>query len=349
MSLSYEILPPVENLDWGSLIFGYTPTDYNIRFHYHDGAWGDMEITSETTIPIHISAACLHYGQEAFEGLKAFRCPDGKVRVFRALQNARRMHNSALGLMMPPLPEDKFLKAVEAAVRLNSRFIPPYETGAALYMRPLLIGTTPLLGVKPAQDYTFVMFATPVGPYYKTGFKASPFVIMRGYDRAAPLGTGQYKVAGNYASSLVAENKAHNLGYSGILYLDAKKKKYIDECGAANFFAIKNGAYITPKSTSILPSITNDSLMRIATDKGIAVEQRQIEVRELAQCQEAGACGTGAVISPINRIDDYDTGESYIFSRGTDPGPVSLDLYNTLRSIQYGLLPDPYGWVTVLE
>lgn len=347
--MDYKIEPPVDNLDWGKLIFGYTPTDYNIRYTYHDGRWGKMEICSDPNISIHISAACLHYGQEAFEGIKAFRCQDGKVRIFRMDQNARRMQNSCRGLMMPALDEDKFMQAAIAAVRLNSRFIPPYETGAALYLRPLMIGTTPLLGVKPAKDYLFVLFATPVGPYFKTGFKASPFVIMRQYDRAAPLGTGRYKVAGNYAASLVAEDKAHQLNYSGIIYLDAKEKKYIDECGAANFFAIKHGTYITPKSTSILPSVTNDSLMQIARDMGITVEQRQITVDELADCQEAGACGTGAVISPISRIYDYNTGIDYIFSRDDRPGPVSLQLYKHLRAIQYGELEDNHNWVTILE
>jgi len=338
-----------EKIDWANLTFGYLPTDYNIRCYYKNGSWGELEISSTDTINLHIAATCLHYGQEAFEGLKAFRGKDGKIRIFRMDENAKRMQSSASGLLMQEFPIEKFNEAVIKAVKLNERFIPPYESGASLYIRPLLIGTSPQVGVNPSKEYLFTLFVTPVGPYFKGGFQTSPFVIMREYDRSAPLGTGVYKVGGNYAASLVANKRAHEMGYSNVFYLDAKEKKYIDECGAANFFGIKNNTYITPASTSILPSITNKSLMRLAESLGMKVEHRPVPVTELDTFEEAGACGTAAVISPIERIDDLENDKSYIFSKDGKPGPVSTKLYNKLRAIQYGDEPDEFGWVTVLE
>jgi len=250
---------------------------------------------------------------------------------------------------MEQLPLDKFQDAVVKAVKLNERFVPPYGSGASLYIRPFLFGISPQLGVGPALEYLFIVFVAPVGPYFKGGFATTPFVIMRQYDRSAPLGTGKYKVGGNYAASLVAGEHAHKLGYSNIFYLDAREKKYIDECGAANFFGIKDNTYITPKSTSILPSITNKSLMVLAEDLGLKVEQRSIPVEELATFEEAGACGTAAVISPIERIDDYDTKITYKFSKDGKPGPVCDKLYHKLHDIQCGDEPDNHGWVTVIE
>ena len=224
--------------------------------------------------------------------------------------------------------------------------IPTYESGATLYVRPLLVGMSAQVGVHPATEYMFLIFVTPVGPYFKGGFSTNPYVIMRDHDRAAPLGTGIYKVGGNYAASLQANDKAHKLGYACEFYLDAKEKKYIDECGAANFFGIKNNTYVTPKSTSILPSITNKSLMQLAEDLGMTVERRQIPEEELETFEEAGACGTAAVISPISRIDDVETGKSYVF--GDKPGPISEKLYNKLRNIQYGIEEDVHGWTRVV-
>ncbi|MBR1631873.1 MAG: branched-chain amino acid aminotransferase [Paludibacteraceae bacterium] len=337
------------DINWSSLGFGYVPTDVNIRCTYKDGQWGPLRITKDTTISMHIAATCLHYGQEAFEGLKAFRGKDGKIRLFRMDENAKRLYRTCEGIMMAPLPIEKFCEAAILAVKENLRFVPPYESGASLYLRPLLIGMSPQVGVKPAAEYEFILFTTPVGPYFKGGFQTTPFVIMREYDRAAPLGTGTYKVGGNYAASLLANKKAHDMGYSNVFYLDAKEKKYIDECGAANFFGIKGNSYVTPKSTSILPSITNKSLMQLAKDMGMEVEQRHIPVEELAEMQEAGACGTAAVISPISRIDDYDTGKKYVFSPDGKPGEVCTRLYNRLRAIQYGEEPDNYGWTTIVE
>lgn len=339
----------MKEIDWANLSFGYMKTDYNVRCYYRDGKWGEIEVCSEETLNIHMAATCLHYGQEAFEGLKAYRCPDGKVRVFRMDENAKRLQSTCRGILMPELPTERFEEMVKKVVRLNERFIPPYESGATLYIRPLLIGTGAQVGVHPANEYLFVIFVTPVGPYFKGGFAANPYVIIREFDRSAPLGTGIYKVGGNYAASLKANKMAHDLGYSCEFYLDAKEKKYIDECGAANFFGIKNNTYVTPKSTSILPSITNKSLMQLAEDMGMKVERRPVPEEELLTFEEAGACGTAAVISPIERIDDVENGKSYVISKDGKPGPVCTKLYNKLRAIQYGDEPDTHGWVTIVE
>ncbi len=339
----------MKEIDWANLSFGYIRTDYNIRINYRNGAWGELEVSSEEHLNLHMAATCLHYGQEAFEGLKAFRGKDGKVRIFRLEENAARMQSTSRGIMMAELPTELFRDAVVKAVKMNERFIPPYESGASLYIRPLLIGTGAQVGVRPADEYMFVVFVTPVGPYFKGGFTTTPYVIIREFDRAAPHGTGTYKIGGNYAASLRANKKAHDLGYSCEFYLDAKEKKYIDEAGAANFFAIKGNSYITPKSSSILPSITNKSLMQLAEDMGMTVERREVAVEELSTFDEAGACGTAAVISPIERIDDLDNNISYVFAKDGKPGPVSLKLYNKLRGIQYGDEPDTHGWVTIVE
>jgi len=339
----------MEQIDWGNIGFGYMKTDFNIRCTYSEGKWGELEVHESEFLSLHMAATSLHYGQESFEGLKAFRGKDGKIRVFRMKDNALRMQDSSDGTMMARVPVEIFEEAVLKAVKLNERFVPPYESGASLYIRPVLFGSGAQVGVKPSTEYMFIVFVTPVGPYFKGGFQTTPFVIMREYDRSAPLGMGKYKVGGNYAASLVAGQRAHDMGYSNIFYLDAREKKYIDECGAANFFGIKNNTYITPKSTSILPSITNKSLMVLAVDLGLKVEQRAIPVEELATFEEAGACGTAAVISPIERIDDFDEQKSYVFSHDGKPGPISEKLYHKLRGIQYGDEPDTHGWVTVLE
>ena len=337
------------NIDWQNLPFGYLKTDYNVRCYYRDGKWGEIEVSSEETINIHMAASSLHYGQESFEGLKAYRCKDGKIRMFRPDENAARMQSTSRGIMMPEMPTDRFIEMCKLVIKMNERFIPPYGTGASLYLRPLMIGTGITVGVKPANEYLFMIFVTPVGPYFKGGFKANPYVITRKYDRSAPLGTGIYKVGGNYAASLRAHVEAcHGGQYACEFYLDAKEKKYVDEAGAANFFGIKDGTYITPLSSSILPSITNKSLIQIAESLGMKVERRPIAEEELATFDEAGACGTAAVISPISRIDDPETGKSYTFGDGK-PGPWSQKLYNKLRGIQYGTEPDEFGWITIVE
>jgi branched-chain amino acid aminotransferase len=339
----------MEQIDWANLSFGYMPTDYNVRYNYRNGEWGELEVSSSEYINLHMAATCLHYGQEAFEGLKAFRGKDGKIRIFRLDDNAKRLQSSCDGILMAQLPVDKFKEAILKVVKLNERFVPPYGSGASLYIRPVLFGTTAQVGVHAATEYTFIVFVTPVGPYFKGGFACNPYVIIREFDRAAPLGTGTFKIGGNYAASLRANKKAHDLGYSSEFYLDAKEKKYIDECGAANFFGIKNNTYITPESTSVLPSITNKSLIKLAESFGLKIERRQVPEEELLEFEEAGACGTAAVISPIERIDDIENGKSYVISKDGKPGPVSTKLYNKLRAIQYGDAPDEFGWITVVE
>ena len=336
-------------IDWSNLSFSYTKTDYNVRCIYKDGKWGDIEISDSEYVPLHIASSCLHYGQESFEGLKAFRGKDGKIRIFRPEENAKRFIRSAEGVKMAPLPVEKFCEMVKMVVELNKRFIPPYGSGASLYIRPLEIGISPLIGVRPADEYMVIMLATPVGPYFKEGFNPTKVCMSREYDRVAPKGTGSIKVGGNYGASLVAGEKAHDLGYSVMLYLDPKEKKYLDECGAANFFAVKDNTYITPASESILPSITNMSLRQIAEDLGMKVECRPIPVDELKTFEEAAACGTAAVCSPIDEVDDLDTGDVYKFGTPGKAGKVTTELYNHLRGIQYGELPDTHNWCTIIE
>lgn len=337
------------NIDWSSIGFGYIPTDYNVRVSYKDGKWGEIEVTQSEHINIHMAATCLHYGQEIFEGLKAFRGKDGKIRIFRLEENGKRIQRSAEGIMMEPLPLELFKEMAIKVVKLNERFIPPYGSGASLYLRPLEIGTSAQVGVKPAKEYMFMIFVTPVGPYFKDGFKPVKIAIYRGYDRAAPLGTGRWKVGGNYAASLAAGELAKRNGYSAVLYLDPKEKKYIDECGPANFFAIRNNTYITPKSDSILPSITNMSLQQIAKDLGLNVEARPMPVEELATVEEAAECGTAAVATPILEVDDIDTGAKYVISKNGEPGPLTTKLYDRLRAIQLGDYEDTHNWVTIVE
>lgn len=336
-------------IDWSNIGFGYMPTDYNVRCYYRDGKWGDIEVSTSDKIEMHIAATALHYGQEIFEGLKAFRGKDGKIRIFRPWENARRIRESARGILMAEIPEDKFIEMVTKVVELNERFVPPYGSGASLYIRPLEIGMSARVGVKPADEYCFMVLVTPVGPYFKGGFKPTNICIMRQYDRVAPCGTGRWKVGGNYAASLTAGEHAHELGYSAVLYLDPKEKKYLDECGPANFYAIKDGKYITPKSDSILPSITNDTLMQLARDFGMEVEQRHITVDEIPDFQEAAACGTAAVTSPVGEIDDLDTGKKYVIAKDGKPGPITTRFYDILEAIRLGEAEDPHGWNLVLD
>lgn len=337
----------METIDWKNLGFGYSKADFNIRCWYRNGQWGELEVSDSEHITLHIGATAFHYGQEAFEGLKAYRGKDGTIRVFRMEENAKRMQRSSQGIMMAEVPVSLFTEAVRKVVKLNEALVPPFDSEASLYIRPLLIGTGPQIGVKPADEYLFMIMVMPVGPYFKEGFKPTDLVIYREYDRAAPLGTGKIKVGGNYAASLVAGDRAHKNGFSAVLYLDAREKKYIDECGPANFFGIKGNSYITPKSDSILPSITNMSLRQLAKDMGMKVEERQILVEELSEFDEVGACGTAAVISPVKRIYDADKGIEYLY--GNDPGKVSVKLYEHLRGIQYGTEPDPHHWMSVIE
>lgn len=331
----------MKNIDWKHLTFSYTECAKIVRCSYRDGQWGDVYATDDFFISIHAAATALQYAQEAFEGLKAFRGVDGQVRIFRPQENARRLQDSAKSMYIAPLPEEKFLEAVQLCVAENIDYLPPYGTGATLYIRPILIGTTPKVGVSPAHEFEFMCLATPIGPYFPSGFGTTPFIINRRVDRAAPFGTGQYKVGGNYASSFRATEPAHEQGY-GVLFLDSREHKYIDECGGANFFGVKDGVYITPKSDSILPSITNRSLMTLCGDLGIRYEERQIPVEELAEMQEAASCGTGAAISPISRIIDPDIARVYEY--GLAPGDVCCRLYHALQDIQFGRAEDTHGW-----
>ena len=339
-----------QDIDWSKLGFHYTEPDYIVRSAYHDGVWEEPYATKDKFLHLHVSATCLQYGQEAFEGLKAFRGVDGKIRLFRWRENAKRMQRSAEGLYMQPVPTDIFGKAIYLALEKNMDFLPPYGTGATLYFRPLLIGTTPRLGVGPGRDFEFIVIPSPIGPYYPGKFHCTTFIVNRHVDRAAPLGTGQFKVGGNYSASFRATEAAHAQGYD-CLFLDAKHHRYIDECSAANFIGIKRKGdeieYLTPRSTAILPSITNDSLMTLAKEKGMKVTRRHIRLEELADMSEAAACGTACVISPIDKVIDAENNTVYSF--GNEPGPVMTELYHALRDIQFGRAEDRYHWCEVID
>ena len=339
----------MENINWKNLSFGYIKTDYNVRTYYKDGKWSEPEVTDSEYLNIHIAATALHYGQEAFEGMKAYRGKDNKIRLFRWRENAKRMINSARGIIMAEVPEELFGEMIFKAVRMNEKYVPPYGSGAALYIRPLLFGSGPEVGVRPSAEYTFMVFVTPVGPYFKGGVKPVNMMICREVDRAAPLGTGIYKVGGNYAASLRAIVKARDLDYANVIFLDAKEKKYIDECGPANFFAIKGNSYVTPKSDSILPSITNKSLIELAESIGMKVEKRKVSIDELPEFDEAGACGTAAVISPIGKIFDPETNRVIDYCKDGKPGEMQMKLYDMLTGIQKGDMPDTFDWITILD
>jgi branched-chain amino acid aminotransferase len=339
----------MNNIDWKSLPFGYLKTDCNIRCYFKNGQWGELEVSADENINMHMASSCLHYGQEAFEGMKAFRGSDGKIRLFRPEENAKRLVLSAKGVMMQPVPVELFIEACKKAVKLNERFVPPYGQSASLYLRPLLIGIGPQVGVKASAEYMFVVFVTPVGPYFKEGFNPIKVQIVRDYDRAAPLGTGTFKVGGNYAASLAAIDRGQKEGYASVLFLDAKEKKYIDEAGPANFFGIKNNTYITPDSLSILRSITNMSLRELAADMGLKVELRSVPIEELDTFEEVGACGTAAVISPIGSIIDRETGKFYEYCKDGKAGKISTQLYERLRGIQEGEVEDKFGWNLIVE
>lgn len=337
------------DIDWKNLPFGYFKTDYNVRTYNKNGNWGELEVSSSEYINIHMAATALHYGQEAFEGMKAFRGKDGKIRVFRWEENAKRMQSSAQGVMMAEVPSELFKEAVFKAVKLNEKYVPPYGLGAALYIRPLLIGSGPEVGVKPSKEYMFMVFVGPVGPYFKEGFNPVDLQIISDYDRAAPNGTGHIKVGGNYAASLRALDRGKREGFASVIFRSSADRNFIDEAGPANFFGIKGDTYITPDSHSILPSITNMSLRTLAKDMGLKVERRHVAIDELDTFDEVGACGTAAVISPIKKIVDRDSGKVYEYCKDGVAGPISTDLYLKLREIQEGIAEDIYGWIEFVE
>ena len=334
------------NINWSALGFHYTEPDYIVRAACHDGVWEQPYATKDKYLHLHVSATCIQYGQEAFEGLKAFRGVDGKIRIFRWQENAKRLQRSAEALYMAPPPTDLFGDAIRLALLKNLRFVPPYETGATLYFRPLLIGTTPRLGVGPGRDFELIIIPSPIGPYYPGKFHCTSFIVNRHIDRAAPQGTGQFKVGGNYAASFRGTEAAHAQGYD-CLFTDSKTHKHIDECSAANFIGIRGNEYLTPRSSAILPSITNASLMVLAKEMGMKIVRRHIPVEELATMDEAAACGTACVLSPIDKVVDPDKGVTYSISN--EPGPVTTRLYNALQDIQYGRVEDAHGWCEIVE
>ena len=335
----------MKDLNWSELSFGYMPTDYNVRCYYRDGKWGEIEVCSDEYIKMHMAATCLHYGQEAFEGLKAYRCPDGKVRTFRADENAARLQSTCRGILMPEVPTELFEEMVRKVVVLNQEYIPTYESGATLYLRPLLVGTSPQVGVRPSSEYLFMIFVTPVGPYFHEG--AKPITIcVSDFDRAAPKGTGHIKAGLNYAMSLHANVTAHANGFDENLFLDPGTRTYVEETGGANFlFVTKDNEVVTPLSDSILPSITRRSLVYVAEHYlGLKVTTRKVRLDELKDFAECGLCGTAAVISPVGKVVDH--GKEICFPSGMEKmGPITQKLYDTLTGIQYGKIEAPEGWI----
>ncbi len=331
------------DIDWASLGFSYMPTRSNVRCKWANGEWSKPELTTDVNVSISIAATCLHYGQNAFEGLKAFRCKDGKVRVFRPWENAKRMNRTAHQLLGPEIPEELFLDALHKVVLDNIDYVPPYGSGGSLYIRPLYLGTGPMIGVAPADEYEFIIMVMPVGKYYKEGLKGVPTLVIEDYDRAAPKGMGQYKCSGNYGASLMPAKLAKKAGYPVPLFLDPKEHKYIDEFGTSNFLAItEDGKYVTSDSPSILPSVTNMSLMEVARDLGMTVEKRPIVAEEeLPTFKEVCACGTAVVITPISSVTIHGKTITY----GNECGPVSKKLYDILTGIQYGELEDTHNWM----
>ena len=336
-----------KNIDWGSLSFTYQPTDYRVTASYEDGKWSELELTTDPTVHISECACVLQYAQTVFEGLKAYRTEDGKIVTFRPDLNAQRMIDSAVRLAMPPVPEDMFMKALDMLVKANADWVPPYGSGATLYIRPFIYGSGPMIGVAPAPSFEFRMMCMPVGPYFKEGIK--PIVIkVSDFDRAAPHGTGNIKAGLNYAMSLYAGELAHAEGFAENMYLDAGTRTCVEETGGANFiFITKDGKVVTPKShsDSILPSVTRRSLMVVASDVlGMETETREVKFEEVPEFAECGLCGTAAVISPVGKINDH--GREIAFPSGMDEmGPTLKKLYDTLTGIQMGRIEGPEGWI----
>ncbi|KRQ86357.1 Branched-chain-amino-acid aminotransferase [Caloramator mitchellensis] len=332
------------NLEWGKLGFNYIKTDFRYVSIWKDGEWDGGKLVEDNKICISEGSTAIHYGQQCFEGLKAYKTKDGKIQLFRPDQNAKRMNQSARRLLMPEIPEEKFIDACIQVVKANEHFVPPYGSGATLYLRPYLIGIGDNLGVKPAPEYMFSVFCSPVGPYFKGGLAPVNFMISD-YDRAAPHGTGAAKVGGNYAGSMLPHEIAVKRGFADCIYLDPATHTKIEEVGAANFFGItKDNKFVTPKSPSILPSITKYSLMDVAEKYlGMEVEERDVYIDKLDEFIEAGACGTAAVITPIGGIEYK--GKLHVFHSTTEVGPITRKLYDTLVGIQFGDVEAPEGWI----
>ena len=336
------------NIDWANVGFGYHKTDKRYVSNYKDGKWDSGILTEDSNIVLNESAGVLQYAQTCFEGMKAYTTVDGRVVVFRPDMNAKRMSDTAKRLEMPPFPEDRFVEAVEEVVKANLKYVPPYGTGATLYLRPFMFGSAPVMGVKPSAEYQFRIFASPVGPYFKGGAKPITLTVSD-FDRAAPHGTGHVKAGLNYAMSLHAIVTAHANGYDENLYPDALTRTKVEETGGANFFFVtKDNKVVTPKSDSILPSITRRSLMYVAKEYlGLETEEREVFLSELKDFAECGLCGTAAVISPVGKIVDH--GKEILFPSGmNEMGAVSKKLYDTLTGIQYGRIEAPKGWIRTI-
>ena len=338
-----------KNIDWANLGFGYVQTDKRFVANYKDGAWDEGTLIEDPNVVLNECAGVLQYAQTVFEGMKAYRTEDGRVVCFRPDLNASRMADSARRLEMPPFPEDRFVQAIVDTVKANIDYVPPYGSGATLYIRPYMFGSNPVIGVKPADEYQFRILTTPVGPYFKGG--AKPITIkVSDFDRAAPHGTGHIKAGLNYAMSLHAIVTAHKEGFDENMYLDAATRTKVEETGGANFiFVTKDGKVVTPKSNSILPSITRRSLMVVAKDiLGLEAEEREVYFDEVKDFAECGLCGTAAVISPVGKINDH--GKEICFPSGMEKmGPVIQKLYDTLTGIQMGRIEGPEGWLKVIE
>ena len=338
-----------KNIDWANLGFGYVNTDYRFVSNFKNGAWDEGVLTEDPMVTINECAGVLQYAQTVFEGMKAYTTEDGRIVTFRPDLNAERMEASAKRLEMPVFPKERFIDAVVQTVKANKAYVPPYGSGATLYVRPYQFGTNPVIGVKPADEYQFRVFTTPVGPYFKGGVK--PLTIrVSDFDRAAPRGTGHIKAGLNYAMSMHAIVDAHNQGFDENMYLDPQTRTKVEETGGANFlFVTKDGKVVTPKSDSILPSITRRSLIQVAKDYlGLEAEEREIYLDEVQDFAECGLCGTAAVISPVGKIVDH--GKEICFPSGmTEMGPVTKKLYETLTGIQMGRIEAPKGWILVIE
>ena len=335
-------------LDWKNLGFSYIKTDYRFIARWKDGKWDNGELTTDSTLHIHEGSTALHYGQQCFEGLKAYRCKDGSINLFRPDQNAKRMQNTCDRLLMPQVPTELFIRSCKEVVKANEKWVAPYGTGATLYLRPFVIGVGENIGVRPAPEYLFCVFCCPVGAYFKGGMKPSNFLVTD-YDRAAPHGTGGVKVGGNYAASLLPHELAAKRQFADAIYLDPKTHTKIEEVGAANFFGItRDNKFITPRSDSILPSITKYSLLHLAKERlGMETIEGDVYINELDKFAEAGACGTAAVISPIGGIQYGD--DFHVFYSETEVGPITKRLYDELTGIQFGDVEAPEGWIVKVE
>lgn len=336
-------------LDWENLGFAYHKLPLRYVSHFKDGKWDDGELTDKSTLELSESSPALHYGQQAFEGLKAYRTKDNSIQLFRPEKNAERLQKTAERLLMEKVPTEKFVEACKAVVRANHEYVPPYGTGGTLYLRPLLIGVGDVIGVHPANEYIFTVFAMPVGSYFKGGLTPTNFIVSEDFDRAAPYGTGAAKVGGNYAASLLPGKKAKEAGFSDVIYLDPATHSKIEEVGAANFFGITaDNEFVTPLSPSILPSITKYSLLELAeTRLGLKAIEGDVPINDLGRFVEAGACGTAAVISPIGGIQYK--GKLHVFYSETEVGPVTRKLYDELVGIQFGDVEAPEGWVVKVD